>query len=221
MFAIQSHFAEKVEIETVKMEDKNHDDDKHEKRHQFAHRADDVEGGCLFGTAQYDEVECPNQHGAADNGPYGVAAREIGREEVVEGVHGNDGIPHIAEDLAEPVGPGDKKTGEGTEAYFPVHIDARGEVGARVGKDAEGVRQKEHAEAGDDPCDDDRSHRGGSRHVLRQAVNTAADHGTDYHAGEGYNAQFFCVVLRHIFLPARRIAARSCGRPPPKNRTAR
>lgn len=126
----------------VEVKDKNHDDDEYEKGNEFTDRTYDVEGGRLPRTPQNDEIEGPYQQGTADDGPYGVAACKIGREKIVEGVHGDDGIAHVAENLAEPVGPGDKKSGEGAEAHFSVHIDARREIGSGVGEDTEGVCQK-------------------------------------------------------------------------------
>ena len=81
---VHRQLAEEVEIELIDMKNENHNNDKHEQRNEFADRTYGVDHGSLLCPAQYHKIEQPNQDGSADDGVYGIAAGEIGREEIVD-----------------------------------------------------------------------------------------------------------------------------------------
>lgn len=76
------------------------------------------------------------------NAVYGIAAGEIGREEIVEGIHGDDCVAYVAENLAQPVSPSDEEPNERTEPLSAIHVDPRFEIRSDVGKDAKGIARK-------------------------------------------------------------------------------
>ena len=106
----------------------------------------------------------------------GIAAGEIGREEIVEGIHGDDCVAYVAENLAQPVSPSDEEPNERTEPLSAIHVDPRFEIRSDVGKDAKGIRQEKHSDTRHDPSDDHSPYRSLGCHILGQAINATPHH---------------------------------------------
>ena len=85
------------------MENQQRNQNEQQQRNDFGYSADRIDQRGLFDNAQKQEIEAPDQNRAADDGCQIVAAGKIGREKVIERIHGDNGIADVAADLAQPV----------------------------------------------------------------------------------------------------------------------
>ena len=168
--------APEVERKPLRVEKYQRYDDKKQQRRNFCHRADKVDNRRLLDAFQNQRVKTPYQQRTADNGINAVAARKIRRKEIIKRIHRNHGITDVAANLAQPVRPPDGKADIRAETCPAVHINARRQIRFDDRQNAKRIRQKINTDAGNQPGQQHRADRRARGHILRQAVNAAADH---------------------------------------------
>src|SRR5262249_21936089 len=157
-YTLRITFATEVEGELVPMERNDGDEYKKEKRNQLGDRRDDIDEGRLLYALQDQDVNEPQANGSADDRRKIVAAAKQ-RNEMGKCGEDGDRICTIAQKGAQPVTPSAIESDKVAEPRFGVGIGTGIELGLPHGKVLIDESEHQHAKAGDDPADDDRSRR--------------------------------------------------------------
>ena len=132
----------------------------------------------------------PENDRGADDRLRGIPLGTEGRIEIAQGAEDQYDIGDVAEPGAEPVSPGtveaDKIAKPGPGIGIGTGVERR--FSGRQALIDEGQRQ--HADAGDQPADDDGTRRCALGHVLRQAENAAANHRTHDEGNKRHQSEF-------------------------------
>ncbi|MNN33175.1 hypothetical protein D3C81_1469210 [compost metagenome] len=124
----------------------------------------------------------PQQHRRAANSDWRVALTEH-RKEITEGAEQQDEITDVAQPGADPVPPSGREAHVVAKPGLGVGVYAGIQLGFAIGQGLKDERQRQHADRGNPPTDQDRPGVGACRHVLRQRENPPTNHRT-HHQGD-------------------------------------
>ena len=181
--------APEVEGELVPVEGNDRDQDEEEQWHQLGDGRDDVDERRLLDALQDQGMNEPQADRGADNRGRLLPSPKNGKE-IGQGREYRDRIGDVAEEGADPVAPGTVEADEIAEACLGISIGTGIEIRLSDGKALIDEGQHQHADARDDPADEDRARRRATRHVARQIEDAAADHRADDQGYERHKCQF-------------------------------
>ena len=138
------------------------------------------------------------QDGGTEHGLPGVAVAE-GREEIGQRAEDDHRIGDVADPGADPIAPGAVEADELPEPGLGIGIGPGIEFGLADGQRLIDEDQRQHADRGDPPADNDGQRPCARRHVLRQAEDAGADHRADDQRGERPESQLFARCDRYWF----------------------
>ncbi|KGX79139.1 hypothetical protein Y033_5351 [Burkholderia pseudomallei MSHR435] len=207
-----------VGAEHVELEREEADQDEDDERDDLRDGGDEIDERRLPDAAQHEKVHGPQQHRCARDRGGRVAFAEYG-EEIAERREQQHEVADVAEPCADPVAPRGREAHVVAEARLRIGVHAAVELRLAVRERLEHEREREHADRGDRPADQDRAGFGGGRHVLRQREDAAADHRADDERGEraepqlvrgGFrrDALFLCDFSHDVFLASGNVQKR-------------
>ena len=180
--------APEVGGEQTGLESDSGDGDKHQDRHHLGDGHHDVrEGGgphALQGQGMHD----PQHDRRADDRGHGSAAFELGKE-VTQRREQQHQVGHVAHPGRHPVAEGRCEADVVTETGPGIAVNTAVDVRLTRGQRLEYEGQHEHADAGDQPPDQEWAGSGAAGHLGRQGKNAASDHGPDDDRCQGGQAQ--------------------------------
>ncbi len=159
----------------------------HPQRQQLGESGRKIDAGGGLHAAQHQGVHDPQQGGFGDQRLPGIAVTEnnvaaaIG--ENAQCREHDHQIRDVGDYGAQPVTPGRAEAHQLAESLFGVGEDAAVQIRAQTRKQQHGKRQKQNADAGDPPTQQQRGGAGDLRHVLRQTEHAGAQHRAEHQSG--------------------------------------
>lgn len=124
-------------------------------------------------------MQRPQHHGCTGDRGFVIAIAEQ-REEVAQGREQDHQVTDVTDPGTDPVTPGGIETQVFTAQRTGIGKYAVVQRRLTVGQGLIDQGQRQHADAGDQPPNQDRASARTGRHVLWQAENAAADHRADH-----------------------------------------
>ena len=193
------HVAPEVGREDAGVEQEDAEDESDGDGGHLAHHDDGVQEGGAFDAADDQVGEGPHHDGSDDDAGNGVTRQKCGVE-VADGGHHHRGEGHVAEPRRQPVTPAGDETGERAPTGVRVGEDAV-QIAALLGEVVQRERQRQKADAHNEPCNEHRSRGGHAGQLTGDGEHARADARADHHADEPDKPNAF-LFLFHTSIPS-------------------
>ena len=172
--------AGKIEMELVVIKGRDRQHHEQQQRHQFAERRQQIDACRGLYAAQHQKMHHPQQQRCAQHRLPGIAVaehhavRRVGKK--AQRRENDHQIGDIGDYRAQPVAPGGTEAEQLAETGARIGKDTAVEVRLQPGEQQHRQRQKQDADAGDQPADQQGGRTCHRRHILRQTEHARAEH---------------------------------------------